>query len=93
MLKESIKNKAFQYLLDKRGSKGMQIKYLFLKMAEYLVPNNVKLSISAQRYMFAIRNRMVQIKNNFSNKISKDLCFCGHIDNQERIYILLQILK
>ena len=27
ILKESIRNKALQYLLDKRGSKGMQIQY------------------------------------------------------------------
>ena len=55
-------------------------------MAEYLLPNNEKLSISAQRYIFAIRNRMVQIENNFPNKMSKDLCFCGHVENQEHIY-------
>ena len=29
---------------------------------------------------------MVQIENNFLNKMSKDLCFCGHVENQEHIY-------
>ena len=71
ILKKSIRNKALQYLLDKRGSKGIQIQYSSLKMAEYLLPNTEKLSISAQRYIFAIRNRMVQIENNFPNKMSK----------------------
>ena len=55
-------------------------------MAEYLLPNTEKLSISAQRYIFAIRNRMVLIENNFPNKISKKLCFCGNIEDQEHLY-------
>merc|ERR1711954_308067 len=86
ILKESIRDKALQYLLNKRGSKGIQIQYSSLKMAEYLLPNTEKLSISAQRYIFAIRNRMVQIENNFPNKMSKKLCFCGYEENQEHIY-------
>ena len=86
MLKESIENKALQYLLDKRGSKGIQIKYSSLKMAEYLLPNHEKLSISEQRYIFAIRNRMVHIENNFPNQLSKSPCICGEFENQEHIY-------
>ena len=86
MLKESIENKARQYLLDKRGSKGIQIKYSSLKMAEYLLPNHEKLSISEQRYIFAIRNRMVHIENNFPNQLSKSPCICGEFENQEHIY-------
>ena len=73
-------------MLDKRGSKGIQIQYSSLKMAEYLLPNTEKLSISAQRYIFAIRNRMDQIENNIPKKMSKTLCFCGYEENQEHIY-------
>ena len=31
--------KAFAYLLSKRGSKGQEISYSELKMADYLMPN------------------------------------------------------
>ena len=61
LLRKSIKEKALQYLLMKRGSKGKEIVYQNLKMAEYLLPNNESLSISEKRYIFAIRNRMVKI--------------------------------
>ena len=43
VLKESIKKKAFEYLLHKQGSKGKEVKYSSLKMAEYLSPNLEKL--------------------------------------------------
>ena len=68
ILKKSIKEKALQYLLDKRGSKGKEIQYASLKMAEYLLPQNENLSITDQQYTFAIRNRMVNIEYNFPNK-------------------------
>ena len=55
-------------------------------MAEYLSPNHEKLSISAQRYIFAIRNRMIDIENNFPNKMPKKPCFCGKLEDQEHIY-------
>ena len=57
LLKESIKNKALEYLLKKQGSKGKEIKYSCLKMAEYLLPNNEILSISDRRYIFAIKKQ------------------------------------
>ena len=38
MIKEAIKVKAFEYLTKKRGSKGLEIEYFELKMAEYLMP-------------------------------------------------------
>ena len=55
-------------------------------MAEYLLPSYEKISIFEQRYIFAIRNRMVQIETNFPTKFSKNLCFCGNEANQEHIY-------
>ena len=73
--------KALMYFLDKQGSKGKEIKYTSLKMAEYLSPNYDKISIAEQRYIFAIRNRMVQIEANFPSKFSKNLCFCGNEAN------------
>ena len=72
ILQESIKNKAFEYLLHKQGSKGKEMKYSSLKMAEYLSQNLEKVSISDKRYIFEIRNRMIQIENNFPNKLPKN---------------------
>ena len=68
LLQESIRKKALQYLVEKQGRKGKEIKYLSLKMAEYLLPNSEILTISEQRKIFAIRNRMILIENNFPNK-------------------------
>ena len=86
LLQESIRKKALQYLVEKQGRKGKEIKYLSLKMAEYLLPNSEILTISEQRNIFAIRNRMILIENNFPNKFSKDPCKCGQEENQEHIY-------
>ena len=64
IIENSIKEKAFQYLLEKRGSKGSQIRYSSLKMQEYLLPDKENLSITDKQYIFAIRNRMIQIEYN-----------------------------
>ena len=77
LLKESIKNKALEYLL---------------KMAEYLLPNDEKLSISDRRYIFAIRNRMIDIENNFKNRKKTEKC-CGQIEDQQHIYTCQQLNK
>ena len=36
----AISKKAFEYLLLKRGSKGSEISYTCLKMADYLLPSD-----------------------------------------------------
>ena len=91
LLKASIKKKALEYLLDKQGSKGKEMKYSSLKMAEYLLPNMENLSISDQRYIFAIRNRMIEIKNNFQNKELPEKCICEEIEDQKHIYLCKQL--
>ena len=59
LIKNSIKEKALLYLMEKRGSKGSQIRYSSLKMQEYLLPDEGKLSILDKQFIFAMRNRMV----------------------------------
>ena len=86
ILKMSIKEKALQYLLNKRGSKGKEMQYSSLKMAEYLLPQNENLSIIDQQYIFSIRNRMVQINHNFPVQENENLCICGDIENMKHIY-------
>ena len=54
-------------------------------MAEYLLPNG-ELTISEQRYFFAIRNRMIKIENNFAGKKIKTTCRCGETEDMKHIY-------
>ena len=39
-----------------------------------------------KRTLFAIRNKMVDIPNNFSKKGLKEKCFCGEIGEMEHLY-------
>ena len=59
ILKQSINQKAFEYLENKRRSKGKEIRYTGLKMAEYLQPGYVNISLNEQRGIFSLRNRMI----------------------------------
>ena len=56
ILKGSILKKAFDYLMTKRGSKGQEIHYSELKMAEYLQPGYENIMINEQRSIFSLRN-------------------------------------
>ena len=88
MLIESIKVKALQYLVGKRRSKGQEIKYTEIKMAEYLMPNFENLSIDDKRKIFEIRNRMLPIPDNFPLGMEeKRRCWCGEIENTNHIYV------
>ena len=48
ILEQCIEIKSFEYLMKKRGKKGIEINYSHLKMAEYLLPND-ELTMSEQR--------------------------------------------
>ena len=85
ILEKSIKIKSFEYLIGLRGIKGSEIKYSSLKMAEYLLPNE-QFSITEKRQIFAIRNRMVNIENNFRGKNIRKNCVCGSIEDMKHIY-------
>ena len=87
MLNKSIEQRALQYLRDKRGSKGIEMNYLKIEMAEYLMPNDEQLSIEGQRYIFAIRNRMVNVPVNFPKNQSEVKCACGVKEDMQHIYL------
>ena len=87
ILRKSISRKAFQYLTEKQGSKGGEIKYSSLKMADYLLPHDEKISISDQKEIFSIRNRMTPIPANFSSHKIEHKCECGEIENMRHIYV------
>ena len=81
MIKISIRTCALEYLLGKQGSKGKNIIYSEIKMAEYLMP------ISQKRDIFEVRNRMLPIPNNFPSKDKYDKCVkCEHTEDMLHIY-------
>ena len=86
LLKEKIHVSAFEYLTEKQGIKGQEIRYTCMEMSEYLLPTTKKLSISEKRKMFAIRNKMIDIPSNFSSSSEKIECLCGEIENMEHVY-------
>ena len=89
-LNEAIKTKAFEYLLKLRGKKGQEIKYSEMKMADYLTPSDTDLSITDKRYIFSIRNRMVDIPTNFPSKSKNndEKCKkCGDLETMKHLYL------
>ena len=85
-LNKKIQEIALKYLLDKRGKKGIEVEYTSIRMADYLVPNNSRLTISEKQQMFAIMNRMVKISYNYPQNNKIDLCYCGQEETMEHIY-------
>ena len=84
LIKSRILINALEYLNKKRGSKGKELEYSTIEMAEYLMPFNMKLNIEDKRKLFEMRNRMTRIENNFGNKEEK--CICGAIETMAHIY-------
>ena len=85
-IQAAIQKIAFEYLTSRRGSKGQEIEYTELKMAEYLLPNHEKITTEEQRNIFEIRNRMVPIPSNFPKIEKKEICVCGELENSKQIY-------
>ena len=85
-IKLQIQQHALQYLLGKRKTKGREIEYQQLEMAEYLTPINRKMSIEEKRMMFSIRNQMVDIKSNFKGGKIEIKCLCGERETMEHIW-------
>ena len=70
-MKDAILPKALEYLVSKIRSKGKEIEYSELKMAEYLMPNLENISIDDRRQIFQIRNRMLPIPSKFPSDKSE----------------------
>ena len=66
-------------------------------MADYLLPNKTGISIEDQRSIFSVRNRMVNIPDNFSSQQNGDLsvtkCICSEKENMEHIYTCNKLNK
>ena len=90
LVKIKIKENAFNYLMNKRGSKGNQIEYSSLEMAEYLLPYNHEVKIDEKQRIFAIKNRMVDIPYNFGKT---EVCHCGETETMSHIYLCQYLNK
>ena len=85
LLKQRINENALKYLTSKQGSKGKNIFYKSIAMAEYLLPYS-KLSIEKKRRLFQIRNKMTLIPNNFQSGKNEETCICGEKENMSHVY-------
>ena len=86
IIKTKIEQTALIYLNKKRGTKGKEIEYSEIKMAEYLLPNNTEMSIDNKRNLFSIRNRIIELSTNFPLKYKEHLCVCGAREEMKHIY-------
>ena len=62
-----LKKNALQYLKEKQRSKGTDMIYSNLEMAQYPTPFNSKLTIEQKKRLFAMRNRMMELSENAIN--------------------------
>ena len=73
------------YLTEKQMKKGKEITYSKIEMAEYLLPDS-NLSTEQKRRLFSIRNKMVDISDNFSSREIETFCYCGEREMMSHIY-------
>ena len=85
LVKSRVRENALLYLKKKQKSKGSEIEYKITELADYLQPIN-PMPIEKKQKLFAVRNRMVQIPNNFPKSENKAKCFCGEIEDMSHIY-------
>ena len=91
ILKERIKKAAYEYLTGKQRSKGGDIYYSDIQMAEYLLPV-CRLTNEVKRDIFAMRNGMTNIPANFSSQKIKFKCIgCQSDENMKHIYICKEL--
>ena len=80
---ERIKSQILENAFERRKSKGKEIEYTQLEMAEYLLPINKKLTLEKKREMFSVRNRMINIELIFKNRKQIAECLCQNEENME----------
>ena len=76
-VKETIKKKAFEFLMKKKGthSKMNELQYNELKLQSYLKPN-MKLTSSETNFALSLRMRMLRVKDNFKTAYPADQLQC-----------------
>ena len=73
-------------LLENRKSKGKEIQYTSIEMAEYLLPSTSEMTVDKKRNLFSVRNKMADIPANFQDSKIKTECLCGEAENMEHLY-------
>ena len=84
MIKQKISEISLKYLLKKRNLKGKEISYDRLEMADYFMPYNKYLNIEEKQNLFSVRNRIVEIGNNFGN--NENCIMCQTKEDMNHIY-------
>ena len=80
---QKLKENSFKHLMKKQRNKGKEITYKEFQIAEYLMPNETMKNVEDQRYLFAIRNKMINIPANIGKQ---EKCICGDIEKMSHIY-------
>ena len=88
LVKDGLKQNAFEYLMNKQESKVKPNSYTELSMAEYLLPTNAILSIYKKREMFAVKNRIKIFPLTFPNQL-KNINVNAEIKNIWLKYIIV----
>jgi hypothetical protein len=91
LLNDRVRKTAFTYLTVKQRSKGGDISYSDLHMAEYLMPNSNIQSNTVKREIFAIRNKMANIPANYSSSKIEHKCKCGMREDMEHVYTCVML--
>jgi hypothetical protein len=74
LLKERLKENAFNYLINKQGSTGSDIINSDLLMSEYLLSTNSELTIAEKQRLFGVKTRMTDIPSNYPKHEVKYIC-------------------
>ena len=86
IIKAKCNELAFRYLMNKRRTKGKEIEYTRIQMAQYLLPNG-HLEIEDQKQINEIRNKITNITANYSSNGKKEqICICGEKETMDHIY-------
>ena len=90
ILRQKIHDRSLEYLLNMRGSKGKEMIYTKLQMSIYLSPSEYKVNISEKIEIFKIRNRMINIFDNFPSRDLPKYCQAGCqniVEDMKHIYM------
>ena len=71
------------FLFKSSYKPGLQVCGVFSTLAEYLLPNETLKNIEDQQYLFAMRNKMIEIPANIGKE---EKCICGETENMSHVY-------
>ena len=75
IVSKSIKERALEYLLERRRKKGSKIIYTSIQMSDYMLPNDYITNIDDIRTLFSLKNEMFLNKKQIVK--NEPVCECG----------------